>query len=214
MPLSFAIPLLLGILAAVGVVCLGRIGRDRAASGAVGRGAALMIWFVYLGFTALTSWVAWEGVWALPLARDAAVAGGGVILLIGLGVMAAGMAEFGSMRKMIGRECSGLVRSGIYSWTRNPQNLGWSLCLTGAAVMGRSGLALVFAGVFAVAFRLYVPVEERYLERMFGEEWRDYERSVSRFVPLPRALRAVFSERPATRDTSRRFLENHAGWKQ
>ena len=165
--------------------------RDRQANGALGPAAAGMIWLVYLIYTALAVAVAWKGVWPLPLDGELAVAGGGVILLAGLGVVAAGMAEFGSVGKMSGRECPGLIRSGIYRWTRNPQNVGWGLGLLGVALAGRSGLALLFSAIFMLAFRLYAPIEERYLEKLFGEEWRSYERSVPRFFVPKRAPRAV-----------------------
>jgi protein-S-isoprenylcysteine O-methyltransferase Ste14 len=148
-----------------------------------------MIWFVYLSFTGLAALVAWKGIWPLPLERELAVALGAVILLAGFSVVMAGMAEFGSVRRASGRECPGLVRSGIYRFTRNPQNVGWGVGLLGIALMGRSGLALLFGAIFFLAFRLYAPIEERYLEGLFGEEWRSYEQSVPRFILPKRAPR-------------------------
>ena len=159
--------------------------RDRQTNGALGPAAARMIWFVYLIYTALAACVAWARIWPLPLDGDLALASGGVILLAGFSIVMAGMAEFGSVRKMSGRECPGLIRTGIYRFTRNPQNVGWGISLLGIALMGRSGLALLFSAIFFIAFRLYAPIEERYLEGLFGEEWRSYEQSVPRFI-LPK----------------------------
>jgi protein-S-isoprenylcysteine O-methyltransferase Ste14 len=177
--------LLLAVLALAGLDCWRRIAADRSRTGEVGPTAARMIWSIYLSFTALTIAVAWYGVWPLPLNVVPAAFAGAAVVLIGLALLGAGMTKFGSVARMSGRMHGELISAGIYRWSRNPQNLGWGLALIGIALLGRSGLALLFAAIFFLAFRVYVPVEERFMRTIFGDEWLRYERSTSRFFGLP-----------------------------
>ncbi len=73
------------------------------------------------------------------------------------------------------------VASGVYRWSRNPQNVGWAVVYVGAALFGRSGLALVLAGLFWVSFLIYLPLEEEHLGRIFGNEYREYAFRTARF---------------------------------
>ncbi|MGH3078149.1 MAG: methyltransferase family protein [Gaiellaceae bacterium] len=79
---------------------------------------------------------------------------------------------------------SRLVVRGPYRHVRHPMIGGVASILLGeAALLGSSPLLVWFAiavGVNAV----YLPlVEERSLERRFGEEWAIYRANVPRFVP-------------------------------
>ena len=66
------------------------------------------------------------------------------------------------------------MTTGIYRWSRNPQNVGWMMFLLGTSILGRSGLALLLAGLFWVGFVEYVPKEERQLAAQFGGQYLDY----------------------------------------
>ncbi len=77
------------------------------------------------------------------------------------------------------------MTDGVYRYSRNPQNVGWGLVLLGVSLAGRSGAALLLTAVFFVVFRSYIPVEERHLERTFGEEYRRYRDATPRFLGLP-----------------------------
>lgn len=204
MSFSVLVLLSLAVLALVGIICQIRIARDRGREGKIGRAGAAMIWFVYLGFTALAVGVAWKGVWALPLPLEAAWGLGAALMLAGAVFLLSGMTAFGSVKRMSGQDNGRLIRAGVYRWSRNPQNVGWALGLFGVALLGRSGLALVFACIFAVAFYLYVPVEERYLETVFGEEWRRYRNEVPRLFGLPAPAQS------ARRESARGFRPDDA----
>ena len=174
------------VLAAAGCLCLFQVARDRRQFGTVGAVGAWLIWSVYLSFTALATCIAWAGVWPLPLEPWAAWSLGGAALLGGLALLAGGAWEFGSLGRMSGRANGRLIQSGIYRWTRNPQNLGWGSALVGVALLGGSGAALGLAAFFAIAFYLYCPVEERFLSGVYGEEWERYKASTHRFFGLPK----------------------------
>jgi len=71
-----------------------------------------------------------------------------------------------------------------YGLVRHPLYLGCSLLLAFHPVQTRNSAATVAAVV--AYFYIGTFFEERRLERMFGEAYREYQRRVPRFLPLPR----------------------------
>jgi protein-S-isoprenylcysteine O-methyltransferase Ste14 len=128
-----------------------------------------------------------DNTWLLPLNKIIALVSGTLMGVIGLIIMLAGMLEFRSLRKMSGLETSKLITTGIYRYSRNPQYTGWFLALLGISIMGRSGLALLLTIALIVGIHLYnVKLEEPYLERIFGEEYRRYKSSTPRYIGMPK----------------------------
>lgn len=76
-----------------------------------------------------------------------------------------------------------LVTSGIYTISRNPMYVGFSLSLISFAVYLGSIASLSFVVCF-VAYMHYVqiPNEERALSKLFGEQYSQYKRVVRRWV--------------------------------
>jgi protein-S-isoprenylcysteine O-methyltransferase Ste14 len=76
------------------------------------------------------------------------------------------------------------VASGPYRYVRNPMYIGGLAVLLGTGLVMRSPaialLSLVFA---ALAHAVVVWHEEPRLERLFGDSYRAYKRSVRRWVP-------------------------------
>jgi protein-S-isoprenylcysteine O-methyltransferase Ste14 len=82
----------------------------------------------------------------------------------------------------------GLVTSGIYRWSRNPQNTMLIVvygCLAVATDGG--GTYLLCASMMAV-YALMVFCEEPWLESIYGPSFRRYCRQVPRFINLRRVL--------------------------
>ncbi|GMT46904.1 MAG: hypothetical protein IEMM0007_0470 [bacterium] len=105
-------------------------------------------------------------------------------------ILSAGMIGFRSLRISTGQDVSKLVTSGIYRWSRNPQFIGWVLMLSGISLAGRSGLAFVLTGVFAIVIHLYTTrMEEPYLERLYGEGYRQYKLSAPRYIGIPEKIK-------------------------
>jgi protein-S-isoprenylcysteine O-methyltransferase Ste14 len=124
-------------------------------------------------------------VWPLPLNKTAVIISGLALILIGLVIMLIGMIKFRSLRKISGLDTSRLISTGIYGWSRNPQYMGWFLVLIGISLMGRSGLAFLLTIIAIIAMHLYVIwLEEPYLERIFGEEYRLYQSRVPRYLGI------------------------------
>ena len=102
-------------------------------------------------------------------------------MIVGAVLYLAGIGAFGSFKRMSGLDSSRLVTTGIYAWSRNPQNVGWALFLLGFGVAARSGVALLLAGLFWLAFRSYLPLEEEMLRQRFGSEYEKYCKRVRRY---------------------------------
>ena len=81
------------------------------------------------------------------------------------------------------RAASAFVARGPYRFTRNPMYLGMTLTLAGLGlVFGRTWILLAaLAGDLAMD-RYAIPREERYLERRFGADYREYQRRVRRWL--------------------------------
>jgi protein-S-isoprenylcysteine O-methyltransferase Ste14 len=77
-----------------------------------------------------------------------------------------------------------LVVRGAYCHVRNPMISGVAAALLGEAVLMGSVWVLVWFTLFCLANALYISlVEERVLERRFGEEYRVYRRNVPAWIP-------------------------------
>jgi protein-S-isoprenylcysteine O-methyltransferase Ste14 len=76
-----------------------------------------------------------------------------------------------------------LVRTGPFRCSRNPIYLGDTLVYTGLALgIGRRGPLLVLPAVLALMQLGVIRREERYLERRFGQPYRDYRARVRRWL--------------------------------
>jgi protein-S-isoprenylcysteine O-methyltransferase Ste14 len=89
---------------------------------------------------------------------------------------------------MMGGPISGkspLHTSGAFSWTRNPMYLGISVALVGAAIASNCWWHLLLPAINALIMHVYyIPIEERELEKEFGEKYLDYKRRVPRWLWL------------------------------
>jgi protein-S-isoprenylcysteine O-methyltransferase Ste14 len=143
-------------------------------------------WALHAVHAALIAGAAWISAWPLPIGGLLGVAVGVALLLEGVGFAFAGAIGFGSLRRMSGLRDDTLVRSGAYRYSRNPQSVGWMLALLGVACLGRSGLAVALVVLFWVVLDVYVRIEERHLERLYGDDYRRYREATPRYLGRPR----------------------------
>ena len=78
---------------------------------------------------------------------------------------------------------SSLVMKGIYRITRNPMYLGLTLWLLAWALWLETLSPWIVAALFPIVITgLQIIPEERALEKLFGETYRDYRKRVSRWI--------------------------------
>jgi protein-S-isoprenylcysteine O-methyltransferase Ste14 len=109
----------------------------------------------------------------------------GLLILIGLAVFAAGISNFSSAATPVQgtRPTRTLVTTGIHGWSRNPIYLGMFLVYGGIGVALRSQWILILTLPLAFTMRYGVVArEETYLERRFGDIYRDYKARVRRWL--------------------------------
>jgi protein-S-isoprenylcysteine O-methyltransferase Ste14 len=77
-----------------------------------------------------------------------------------------------------------LITKGPFAYVRNPLYVGNILIYCGVGVMAQLLWLAAFAFIFfIVQYTLIVSLEEEYLIKTFGDDYRRYVRSVPRFVP-------------------------------
>ena len=77
------------------------------------------------------------------------------------------------------------VTDGLYKYIRNPMHLGWTLVLIGLSLWLVSFTMLViFLPLFVIIHVLYLKlIEEKELEKKFGQSYVDYKKRVPMFFP-------------------------------
>lgn len=101
-------------------------------------------------------------------------------------LLAGSIALFVYSFRVLGRDNSygaqdGLVTSGIYQWTRNPQNAMLVIVYGALAVAADSAPTYVLCGAMMAVYTLMILAEEPWLEAVYGEPYRRYCRDVPRF---------------------------------
>ncbi len=169
----------------LGAWCGYRIRREYRTRRELSLATVAAVWLLYALHFSLILIAAIRSTWWLPLPRTLALGGGILFLASGTILYAAAVISFRSLKRMSGRDMSRLITGGAYRWSRNPQNMGWFLFLLGLALLRRSGMVLLLALLFWVSFRLYLPLEEELLERVFGETYREYRSRTHRYLGPP-----------------------------
>ena len=83
------------------------------------------------------------------------------------------------------------VISPPYTVMRNPMYVGLATILFGFAVFFGSPAMLLAPILFGLIIdRIVIPREEETMERLYGQQYRDYKRRVGRWLPLPSVRRA------------------------
>ena len=78
---------------------------------------------------------------------------------------------------------SSLVKSGIYEYTRNPMYLGLLLMLVSIALFLKNFISFLIIPLFILFItKNQILPEEEALEKIFGEEYKNYKKKVRRWI--------------------------------
>jgi protein-S-isoprenylcysteine O-methyltransferase Ste14 len=81
------------------------------------------------------------------------------------------------------QESTVLITAGVFRICRHPMYLGMVIMLLGLAVLLGSLLPFMVIPIFAMSMELrFVRVEERMLEKRFGENWLEYKQRTRRWI--------------------------------
>ncbi|MCW4003813.1 MAG: isoprenylcysteine carboxylmethyltransferase family protein [Candidatus Bathyarchaeota archaeon] len=78
-----------------------------------------------------------------------------------------------------------LVTTGLYSYIRNPQYVGFLIITLGLNVMYLTVITLILWPILAVLYWKLAKREDKEMEEQFGEEFLEYKRNVPAFIPRP-----------------------------
>jgi len=121
----------------------------------------------------------------LPEASLIRWAVGGGLILIGVAIVAAGVRNFSRAATPVpsNQPVRALVTTGIHGRSRNPIYVGMFLLYAGIGMAARGPWVLILALPLVIILRYGVVArEETYLERRFGDAYRDYKARVRRWL--------------------------------
>jgi len=87
-----------------------------------------------------------------------------------------------SWRVGIPEEKTTLVTDGIYAWSRNPAFVGFDLLYLGICLVFFNIPLLIISMWAAVMLHLQILQEEAHMEKMCGEEYREYRARTMRYL--------------------------------
>jgi protein-S-isoprenylcysteine O-methyltransferase Ste14 len=143
--------------------------------------------FLYLG--CLVAGFIFDRLLPLPLAYAQAslihALAGAALILTGVAIIAAGARNFSRADTPVpsNQPVRTLVTTGIHGWSRNPIYVGMLLLYAGIGTAVGSPWVLILALPLVIVLRYGVIArEEAYLERHFGDAYRDYKARVRRWL--------------------------------
>lgn len=110
---------------------------------------------------------------------------GAGLILVGLAIAAAGVRNFSRAATPVpsNQPVRALVTTGLHGWSRNPIYVGMFLAYAGIGMAARSPWVLILALPLVIVLRYRVVArEETYLERRFGDAYRQYQAHVRRWL--------------------------------
>lgn len=144
----------------------------------------LLVMGLYMSFPYLYNPPQWVAFWSreVPVSEPLRIVGV-VCITIGL-VFAFGTMFWFGVRRALGLQVKGLIQSGPYRVTRNPQLVSFSTVVLGSVVLWPSWYSLGWATLYGMVVHPMVVTEEEHLLAVFGEEYACYCQRVPRYVGL------------------------------
>ena len=120
--------------------------------------------FVYLCFLRVKPEVSWQ------------FFSGAAVYLLGLALCAATIKDFASPSE------GGINQNGLYRFSRNPMYLSYFLYFIGCVILTRSVILCVIVVLFQIVSHWIILSEERWCMDTFGDAYRQYMKTVRRYI--------------------------------
>jgi protein-S-isoprenylcysteine O-methyltransferase Ste14 len=102
------------------------------------------------------------------------------LIVVGIGLCAWSVIE---AKEMNIANPDRLLKSGPYTFSRNPMYVGWTLIYMGIAFAANSIWIISLLPIVLIYIHFVdVRKEERFLEEQFGDEYRQYQKQVRRYI--------------------------------
>ncbi len=142
----------------------------------------LLMFAGVMSFSYLFNPPEWVCFWLLAGPTDSLLQIVGLtIILLGFVIAFGTMAWFG-MRRAFGFEAQGLIQTGPYRITRNPQILGGYLLVIGTTVQWPSWYGLGWIALYGIIGHWMVITEEAHLRAILGVEYERYCNQTPRYL--------------------------------
>ncbi len=132
----------------------------------------VLLWISDSFFFHFSSFLSWYIPWFIPIPV-------GVVVLF-LGVYFANSAH----HTVFDPNQEGVIDSGVYGRVRHPMYLGVLLVLLGIILTTLSLITLLLWLIVFIGYNHMASYEERVLIQRFGDDYREYQRRVSKWLPI------------------------------
>jgi protein-S-isoprenylcysteine O-methyltransferase Ste14 len=146
----------------------------------------LLVFVALMCFPYLYNPPGWDWFWKVDLSTDPWYRAIGLALIIAGFVVAFGTMGWFGLRRAFGVQASGLVQTGTYRFSRNPQILGGYLLVLGVALQWPSLYSLGWIILYGVIAHMMIVTEEEYLTREYGSAYDRYVEDVPRYIRFSR----------------------------
>jgi len=140
-----------------------------------------VIFFIALAVAFVLNWI-----WPVLLLNDGVrYSVGPVLIIASFAVMPPVLRAFRQADTTfdVRRIPSALITEGMYRYSRNPTYISMITVCIGIAVVSGNVWVLLTTAITALYLNVnIVPIEEKYLEAQFGEEYRQYKIRVRRWL--------------------------------
>lgn len=106
------------------------------------------------------------------------------LIVIGLLIMVIGMVNFGKFTRTMGIDTKKLITGGLYKYTRNPQYVGYGITIIGFNMAWYTQLSAMVIITYFIMIYITILIEERNLEKIYGEEFQKFCNSTPRFIGI------------------------------
>ena len=95
--------------------------------------------------------------------------------------------------RAFGVKTSGIIQSGPYRYSRNPQILGGYLLVIGISMQWPSLYSFGWVILYGVVSHMMILTEEEYLSKQYGEAYTQYCKEVPRYLLLRKREVNIFN---------------------